>query len=671
MDRRVYNIREDEVELLEYWANVAIRREWARPSVMTEPVNKEITPLLAMGVGMFNAGAMNGVHSEEKFLEDIDELKKRLAGKKKDPDAIKEVLAEFLKERYKELEVKEAEAEAAKNMAKDFLDNMSPGAILNIAVIIDRFAGGESSATKELQKLTTKSKLTDRGTSLTAKCVFKTPLLHARFAEPICTLVVDPAADLDALRGRIYRRTFEGAIVPIDDVRAYLSGLAERQKGKYVVVRRMGVERSNKMGGGEVLTLTMEFPDGEVLEVDPQLYLEFRAQEGTPLGSIFRKVDRYGRIKETLDSVKVIVNRYGEEHIVDTDVISAESPVPGMSDFLVIRQLRWDTPEWNRIEGMSRGERMRNGDELFNEASKEARNASSPTSPIIQDITASAEANLRDIMNLRMQIASMRARTLGVTPEGLKLYDAKSLVEMDGDVVWGLAVSIYRMINSSKDPLNFDIDAEITEDMISDYVEMINRGQVILAFRDNSPVGVLTFKHIGDSSEVVDLGVSPDIADNDTLINIRNSLMDQAMETLLKAPGNPAKSVILIPRMSTHAFYSRYFDRVKTLSELSDFEHVRDDDVGRNAVQLRSAIGGPNVTCGTMTSKEHDDVEKGLRTQLRNFYESLGAVGRILSEQEADRLLIAKYGEELGITQADLDNFRSTMRREGVLDNIP
>ncbi|MGB3082616.1 MAG: hypothetical protein WBB86_06495, partial [Candidatus Omnitrophota bacterium] len=101
--KRVYNVRKDEVELLRYWTRVGMMRRLAGPFAATEPVSKEVTPLLVMGVGMFNAGGMNGVHSEEKFLEDIDELKKRLAGKEKDPDAIKEVLVEFLKERYKEL----------------------------------------------------------------------------------------------------------------------------------------------------------------------------------------------------------------------------------------------------------------------------------------------------------------------------------------------------------------------------------------------------------------------------------------------------------------------------------------------------------------------------------------------------------------------------------------
>ncbi|MGB3241615.1 MAG: hypothetical protein WBB66_02030, partial [Candidatus Omnitrophota bacterium] len=434
--KRVYNVRKDEVELLRYWTRVGMMRRLAGPFAATEPVSKEVTPLLVMGVGMFNAGGMNGVHSEEKFLEDIDELKKRLAGKEKDPDAIKEVLVEFLKERYKELRVEEDHSEVAKKTAKDYLDSMSPDAIMNVAIVItDLFAGRELSATKELKKLTTKSKLTDVGTSITAKCVFKTQLLHRRNVEPVCTLDINPAANLDALRGRIYRRTFEGAVVPIDDVRAYLSGLAERQKGKYVVVRKLPERRSSSVGGVEVETITMEFPDGEILEVDPGYYLGFMEDYDRTLGMIFRKVDRYERIRGTLDSVKVVVNRFKEEHIVDTDIISAESPIPGMPDFLVIRQLRWDTPEWNRIEGMDRGERMRSGEELFDDVAKEAKDANSPASSIIQDITASAETNLEDIMNLKIRIASMRARTLGVTPEGLKLYDAKSLVEMDGDVV--------------------------------------------------------------------------------------------------------------------------------------------------------------------------------------------------------------------------------------------
>jgi len=85
------------------------------------------------------------------------------------------------------------------------------------------------------------------------------------------------------------------------------------------------------------------------------------------------------------------------------------------------------------------------------------------------------------------------------------------------------------------------------------------------------------------------------------------------------------------------------------------------------------SVPSHNVTCGNMTRAEHDAMEDGLKKQLQDFYDALGSQGRILTEDEADALLI-QYARDIMrpvVTKADLVSYRAAMRQAGVPAGVP
>ncbi|MGB3113511.1 MAG: hypothetical protein WBC00_02695 [Candidatus Omnitrophota bacterium] len=582
-----YGLRKGEARLLSHWVSILLRGEIAKAGEMpTEPVKKAMTPLARLGVGAFTMGGMNVICDEKQFLEDAKMLRERLRGKEKDPDETRKVLADFVQERYTAMQGADA-AGRARERAVRFLNGIDDVYMAQTARFITDLADEKPDALKELRKLTTKTKLSEKGYMVPHECVFKVPVLSAE--ETIFKFEIDSSANLDELSGKLFRRGIGGRVVAIDDARAYLSELNARQGGKYVVIRRFGEVRA-LAGGGEATFMSLVFPNGEILEVPALLYTDLDTGKKTPLSGAFKKADRNERLKGTLEGIKALLGG----RIIDTDVIEGLSSALDGKNVFIVRQERWDTSQ------------MKDGQEVFREAAKGTRP---------RDVLDSAEANINDLMKMKMQIASLRATALGVTAEGTRFYDARSLLDVDGELRPILALEMYRVAAAAADP-NYDPNEEVTELMLKDFMEAIGKNQAIVAFKDGKLTGVLTFSERGIAVEVVRFGVSPQAGDDSVISNIRTLLMDQAMDLLLRRSVDVVQSVMLTPTLANLEFYQDYFQNRIGQGDLRDMEsEVRERQY---VVRLRPQVTGEGLIAGGVyrrnRAKAREKVEE-LRTE--------------------------------------------------------